>query len=126
MIAFSYQQKEKFDEQVIDSAFKRVVESSKNLSWFQLENIEIHFVYAGNYYFGTSEHRLGQFIVEGMTKYKIKKVMVTQICMSRLELITKEKVDDYCNGKMFEKESVNDDLESFFEDLRFGKNRNLW
>ena len=47
--------------------------------------------------------------------------MVTQICMSRLELITKEKMDDYCNGKMFEKESVNDDLESFFQDLRLGE-----
>ena len=47
--------------------------------------------------------------------------MVTIIWMERIRLITKEKMEKYCKGEEFRKDSVNDDLESFFEDLRLGK-----
>ena len=54
--------------------------------------------------------------------------MVTIIHMKRRNLITKEAMEKYCKGKEISyisgktiKDSVNDDLESFFEDLRLGK-----
>ena len=56
-----------------------------------------------------------------MEKYKIKSVMVTIIHLERKKLITKEAMEEYCKGEEDEKVSVNDDLESFFEDLRLGK-----
>ena len=109
--------KERFDKQVIDSAFKRIIESKR-------ENLDIHFVYAGDHYWFTHEKRPKTFVFEGMKKYKIQKVMLTVIWMRRDRLITKEKIMDFCNGKEFERESVNDDLDSFFKDLRFGKDPN--
>ena len=56
-----------------------------------------------------------------MKKHKIKSVMLTSICLERGELITKEKMESYCKGKKSEKDSVNDDLESLFENIRLGK-----
>ena len=47
--------------------------------------------------------------------------MVTIIHMRRYRLITIEHMENYCKGKKDEKNSVNDDLESFFEDLQNGK-----
>ena len=46
---------------------------------------------------------------------------MTIIYMRREFLITKEKMLNFCNGKEALKKSVNDDLNSFFEDLRLGK-----
>ena len=37
------------------------------------------------------------------------------------ELITKEAMEKYTKGEEYQKDSVNDDLESLFEDLRLGK-----
>ena len=56
-----------------------------------------------------------------MKKHKIKSVMVTSIYFYRSELITKEKMESYCKGDEWLKESVNDDLESLFENIRLGK-----
>ena len=50
--------------------------------------------------------------------------MVTIIYMARFHTITKEVMEKYCKGEKDEKVSVNDDLESFFEDLRLGKEPN--
>ena len=45
--------------------------------------------------------------------------------MRRLGLITKQAMENYHNGKNYWRGvSVNDDLESLFEDLRFGKKPN--
>ena len=71
--------KERFDKQVIDSAFKGIVES-------KTDNLKIHFVYAGIYY-RKHEDALKSLILEKMKKYKIKEVMVTIICMSRRNLM---------------------------------------
>ena len=65
--------------------------------------------------------RLSSLVQKGMKKYDVKSVRVTTILMRRLKLITKEDMENYCKGRKNEKDSVNDDLESFFEDLRFGK-----
>ena len=94
---------------MIDSALRK---NSKKL--------ETHFVFASHYYH-FREDTIRSFILDGMKKYKIKSVMVTIIDMWRSNLITKEKMEDFCKGKESEKNSVNDDLESFFEDLRLGK-----
>ena len=56
-----------------------------------------------------------------MKRHKIKSVMVTSIYLDRGHLITKEKMESYCKGKEHVKDSVNDDLESFFEKIRIGK-----
>ena len=41
--------------------------------------------------------------------------------MGKREIITKEAMEKYCEGGEWQKESVNDDLESFFEAIRLGK-----
>ena len=41
--------------------------------------------------------------------------------MNRHGIITKEKMESYCKGEEYEKDSVNDDLESLFENIRLGK-----
>ena len=52
--------------------------------------------------------------------------MVTKIKLSRWRLITKEKMESYCKGEQDRKDSVNDDLESLFENIRLGKEPNEW
>ena len=47
--------------------------------------------------------------------------MVTEIYLLRKKLITKEDMEDYSKRR----DSVNDDLESLFEDLRLGKEPDL-
>ena len=59
-----------------------------------------------------------------MKEHKIKSVMLTTVCMQRQRLITKEETESYCNGEKRQKDSVNDDLESFFENIRLGKELN--
>ena len=71
--------KEKFDEQVFDSAFKCIVKS-------KTDNLNIHFVYAGSYY-RKHEDTLRSLILDRMKKYKIAEVMVTIICMSKRNLM---------------------------------------
>ena len=90
------------------------------------ENMDLHFIYAGHYYFwDVYECRLKSFIQKGMNKNKISKVMLTIIGLQRIRLMTKEKMVDCCNGKHeIWKKSVNDDLDSFFEDLRLGNEPN--
>ena len=79
------------------------------------KKLETHFVFASHYYFREDTFR--SFILDGMKKYKIKPVMVTIIDMWRSRLITKEAMDNICKRQV----SVNDDLDSLFEDLRLGK-----
>ena len=52
--------------------------------------------------------------------------MLTSIHLQRLELITKEKMDSYCKGEEYLKDSVNDDLESLFENIRLGKKSEIF
>ena len=106
--------KEQFDEHVIDSAFKKIVES-------KTEYLQTHFVYAGQYYYFQHARKLKSFILKGMKKYNIKIVLVTVIFMRRFSLITKERMENICIGKeTVRQKSVNDDLESLFQDLQLG------
>ena len=112
MIVFS--RKEHFDKKTIDSAFRKITEN-------EAKELKTHFVYVGRYYW-IYENRLRSFILEGMKKLKMNSVMVTSIYIRKWKIITKEKMEKYCKGEDREREdSVNDDLESFFEDLRLGK-----
>ena len=74
--------------------------------------------------------KLKSLILNGMKKYKIHSVLVTLISQSRNRLITKEKMEDYYNGKIQHhrdptvdmlKISVNDDLEDLLQKLRIGE-----
>ena len=100
--------------EVIDSAFKKIADSRR-------KDLEIHFVCAGCRYYGLTEDRLRALLLKGMKKGKIPKVMVTIIEMKRWSVITKERVKSFCLGKRFETQSVNDDLDTLFEDLRLSK-----
>ena len=56
-----------------------------------------------------------------MKKHKINSVIVTSIYLQRELLITKEEMESYCKGERRRKDSLNDDFESFFENIRLGK-----
>ena len=107
--------KERFDESVIDSVCKKVAEN-------KTKDFKVHFVYAGAYYLDRAYNKLKAFILKALREYELRSVTVTMIYLERWNLITKEERDDYCLGKdaIFRK-SVNEDLESLFEDVRLGE-----
>ena len=104
---------EKFDFKVIVSALKKNVKNEEN-------GLKTHFVFASTYYSFHAD-RLRVLILKGMKKCRINSVMVTILARTRERLITKEAMKNYCKGENYEKVSVNDDLESFLEDLKLGK-----
>merc|ERR1712062_272281 len=65
--------------------------------------------------------KLRSIILNGMKNHKIMSVMVTKIHLYRSNLITKAEMESYCKGEKWMKDSVNDDLESLFENIRLGK-----
>ena len=80
----------------------------------------IHFVFASRYYYYNPK-LLYSMIREEMKKYKLKSIMTTFIYMRKDVIIPKGKMLEYCQGKKLDcKESINDDLESFFQDLKNG------
>ena len=85
------------------------------------KSLKTHFIVVAGYNDDLYKEQCRSMFLEGMKKCDIKKVMVTFISMWRRKLITKEKMENYCKGIKDEKESVNDDLESFFEDIRHGE-----
>ena len=107
--------KAQFDQNIIDSAFRTVCDN---------KDLDIHFVYAGGYYHGdyiAHETRLRYYLLNGLKHYSIKSVMVTLIFMRRWNIIKKEKMENFTLGKEDQIESVNDDLDSMFEDIRLKK-----
>ena len=108
--------KETFDEIIVSSAFQK---NSKNLS----KALKTNIIYAGHYYTFGHTDKLRLIILKEMEKYNLKSVMMTILRLWRFKLITKEIMIDYCLGKdEHDKQSVNDDLNSFFDDLRLDKN----
>ena len=63
-------------------------------------------------------------ILDAMIKYKIKKVMMTRFQIHRPNLITKEVMENYYKGEGLMQRSINDDLDSTFEDIRLGEQLN--
>ena len=84
----------------------------------EAKELQVHIVYAGNYYHYFDD-TLRSFILEGMRKFKIRSVMVTKIFMWRSDLVTKEKMENLYKG---DRDSVNNNLESLFQDLRLARN----
>ena len=101
---------------MINSAFEKISEIDPGVLKLCCDDFDcigfpkIHLVYAGDYYL-SFEQRFKSFILEEMKKYKISSVMVTNIFMYRRNIITNEAMEKYCKGKMYDKDSVNDDLE---------------
>jgi len=83
--------------------------------------METHLVYSG-FYYNHYDDQLISFIINGMKKYDIKSLMLSIIFMNYKGKITKEEMKKFGKGIHSRKVSVNDDLESFFEDLRLGQN----
>ena len=97
----------------------------KNFSENEDKELQLHIVYAGYFYqlFEDKmyEEKMKSIILNKMKKNKIKSVMFTSIWLHRLDLVTKETMESYCKD---EKDSVNDDLKSLFENIRLGENPN--
>ena len=99
---WKFHQKEHFDKNIVDSAFQKISEN-------EAKEVKTHLIYVGRYYYNKDciglhirEHhqaRLRSLFRKSMNKYKLNSVMVTGISMTRIKLITKEAVEDYCNGK---------------------------
>ena len=103
---------------------------------------KIHIVHAGSYY-SQSENRdkLKGFVSAAIKKYNLPSVMLTYLNMSRHHLVTKEMVDfmlsdneefhfmsSICprlnpsyTGYTGNEQTVNDEIESFFEDIQLGR-----
>ena len=75
---------------IIDSAIRKAFLN-------KAKGLETHFVFARHFYYGY-EYQLEWFILRGIKKYKIKSMMVTHIDMWRENLITKEVMENICNG----------------------------
>ena len=108
---------ERYDRKVIfsDLIYSAFGEIAKN----RAEDVEIHLVYAG-FYYGPNQDEIKSFILRGMKMHKIKSVMVTFLSMMQNDFIDKREMEMYCKGEKNEKDSINDDLESLFQDLRVG------
>ena len=94
-----------------------------------------HFIYAGDEYYlywdeyhylntTRDESNLRSVIIEGMKKYNINSAMISILKSWRNNLATKEEVEDHCKGKYEAKNSIHDDLDSFFERLCLGEEPN--
>ena len=90
--------------------------------------MQLHFVYAGCFYFIGELVRLRSFLRQRMKKFKMKKTMLTKIYMMQTYLITKEVMEKFCKREFTfssMKVSVADDLEELFEKIRRGKKSHL-
>ena len=104
--------KEYFDKEVIDSALKKIAENEE-------VQLNVHFIYTGGYYSNCMGlKRLKSLILDVMEHYKMRSLMLTSIRMKRWYIITKEKTEEYFLGRQYENQSVNDDLDSFFDKNR--------
>ena len=107
-----------FDNKIIDSAIKKAAE-------YKTKRLNTHVIFAGDHLFFSFEPD----IAYAMKVHKIKSISVTKLTYVRQHLLTKEMMEEiskgeYFNGKhiggdMFTNKSVNDDLESFYKDIKF-------
>ena len=108
-----FPKKDRFDEKLIASAFKKIVES-------KTQDTPIHIFAVGSYYFW-NKNQLSLLILREMMKYKIPKVMLTVIFLRRWDFIRKDEIKNYYKGKEKAKLSINDDLAKVFETIQLGK-----
>jgi len=111
--------RELHEERVLMKKGLKIVDQNKS------DDLKMHFLCAiyhqGRPYFWEDrweeEDELRSFILKEMETHKIQKAMVTLLYMRNNNLITKENMESLIDGR----QSVNDDLESFFEKLRLGE-----
>jgi len=99
----------------------------KSISDFGKDDLMPHFIYCGIHYFGPEERieKLKEIILTIMRKYGIQSAIMTMLDMSRMNLVTKEKVKKAYKGELKNDEdwkdyegSINDDLERFLINLQ--------
>ena len=118
--------KQQSDEEKIQSAIRKTSE-------YNADDYEPHFVFAGESYqeyhlnlnldpFISLSNQVHSGFRELMKKYRFKSVMVTFLHLYQHYLITKEEMKYYCleEDRVLRK-SINDDLETFFQDLEADK-----
>ena len=101
-----------FDKNIMNSALQK---QSKN----EANGEKIHLIFALGDFRNIlrDQPKLEPLIIEGMMKFQVKSVMVTFSSLIRNQLITQSAVEDYCKGVY---ESINDDIQSVFDDIRLG------
>ena len=103
-----------FEQIVLWKEMRRLAENKS-------EDLALHFVYAGDSFWGDND-KLLSFMFTVMKKHNLKEAMMTILKMERINLITKETMEGFCEflRKKLRNESVNEDLESLFERIRLG------
>ena len=119
----------------IDFALRKAAETDS-------DDLELHLINVGDYF---SSWTLEGLLRKGIQKYEFESVLVSTIYMYRDLLISKENMERICMGKAYRKdehrhqywygdrfgknryeESVNDDLELYFNDLQLGREPTSW
>ena len=84
-----------------------------------------HFIYCAGSYFNEDFNKFKEIILKKMREYGIPSSILTTLRMDRKNLITKEKSKQAAEGKlknergwMYYKGSINDDLDSFVNNLQ--------
>ena len=97
----------------------------KSILDFGDDNLIPHFIYCGSYYWN---EKLKEMFLARMKIYGIQSSVLTMFYIGRGHLITQEKTKMAYDGKLKNDEdwkrykgSMNDDLESFFENLQLKK-----
>ena len=93
----------------------------KKVGLNKIKDLEIHLLFTGFYsLIGNKE-----IVFEKMKKFRMKRLMVTSMSMSRFRLITKEKRDElYLGRKEMYKGSINDSIETLLGNIRLGNQPN--
>ena len=112
-----------FHDQVIEPAFQHV---ARNRRQFEAGDLELHFVYAGNYFnvFGFDlagpEEKFKRYLLQRTMKHEIKSVSMTMISVRRGNLVSYEMMESRYKIYHFNEELryLFSDLNSIFEYLR--------
>ena len=99
-----------------------ILNAIKSAAENQIQGYKSHFIFAGDIFWNVV--RLRSVVIEGMKKYNINSAMMSILSSVRNNVTTKEKVEDHCKGKYEDKNSIHDDLDSFFERLCLGEEPN--
>ena len=121
-VSFFERSTEKIDLEIIDAGAKSILD-------FGEDDLMPHFIYCGNYYIWEKGwEKFETMFSTKMKKYGIQSAVLTGFWIARNYLIPKEKQKMAYEGKLKNDEdwkyyngSMNDDLESFFENLQLKK-----
>ena len=111
------------DLEVFDAGVKSASEFGNN----EFGNYEPHFIYSG-YHYNYSDGQFDQLrkiFLAKMSKYRVQSAFLTTLLMERWNLVTTERVKQFYEGKLkndkvwsYTQQSIQDDLDTFFEDLQ--------